>query len=97
MEIFLLCLIALFLGLYFFSGFLLKHGLRLLLSLMGIKMPDNAQTFQQRAQGAGSRQSDYGGGRQQSSEQQSGGTNGASNGKIFQKDESEYVEFEDVP
>lgn len=96
MEIFLICLIALFLGLYFFSGFLLKHGLRLLLSLLGIKMPDDPQAFQQRAQGAGSRQPGSNG-RQQSSAQQSGGTNAAANGKIFQKDESEYVEFEDVP
>lgn len=95
METFLGCLFALFIGIFFFSRFLLKYALRFLLSLMGIKLPEEGQSFQQRTQGQS--QSGEQARQQQSSAHQHSGQNGTSNGKIFTKDESEYVDFEDVP
>ena len=83
MGTFLGCLFAFFIGLFFVAWALLHQGLRFILSLLGIKLPDNAEAFRQQAQRQG--------------QQQSSADNASSNGKIFMKDESEYVEFEDVP
>lgn len=96
METFLGCLFALFIGILFFSRFLLKYALRFLLSLMGIKLPEEGKSFQQRTQGQ-SQRGEQARQQQQSSAHQHSGQNGTSNGKIFTKDESEYVDFEDVP
>lgn len=96
METFLGCLFALFIGIFFFSRFLLKYAFRFLLSLMGIKLPEEGQGFQQRTQGQSQRDEQTCQLQQSSAHQHSGG-NATSNGKIFTKDESEYVDFEDVP
>lgn len=96
METFLGCLFALFIGIFFFSRFLLKYAFRFLLSLMGIKLPEEGQSFQQGTQGQ-SQSGEQARQQQQSSAHQHSGQNGTSNGKIFTKDESEYVDFEDVP
>lgn len=108
METFLGCLLAFFIGLVVFTWVLFRQGLRFILKLLGINIPDaqyNAfQRAQQQAQrqarqqgastsGAQQRQSSSQGG-QQSHAQQS---NSASHGRIFEKDDSEYVDFEDVP
>ena len=90
MGTFLGCLFAFFIGLFFVAWALLHQGLRFILSLLGIKLPDNAEAFRQQAQQANSSQ-------QQRNSSQSSADNASSNGKIFMKDESEYVEFEDVP
>lgn len=87
MGTFLGCLFAFFIGLFFVAWALLHQGLRFILSLLGIKLPDNAEAFRQQAQQQG----------QQRNSSQSSADNASSNGKIFMKDESEYVEFEDVP
>ena len=96
METFLGCLFALFIGILFFSRFLLKYAFRFLLSLIGIKLPEEEQSFQQGTQGQ-SQSGEQAHQQQQSSAHQHSGQNGTSNGKIFTKDESEYVDFEDVP
>lgn len=96
METFLGCLFALFIGIFIFSRFLLKYAFRFILSLMGIKLPEEGQGFQQRTQGQ-SQRDEQTRRQQQSSVHQHSGGNETSNGKIFTKDESEYVDFEDVP
>jgi len=63
---------------------------------MGIKLPEEGQGFQQRTQGQSQRDEQTRQQQQSSAHQHSGG-NETSNGKIFTKDESEYVDFEDVP
>ena len=89
MGTFLGCLFAFFIGLFFVAWALLHQGLRFILSLLGIKLPDNAEAFRQQAQQQGQQQANR--------SQQQRNSSQSSNGKIFMKDESEYVEFEDVP
>lgn len=91
MGTFLGCLFAFFIGLFFVAWALLHQGLRFILSLLGIKLPDNAEAFRQQGQQQANRS------QQQRNSSQSSADNASSNGKIFMKDESEYVEFEDVP
>lgn len=95
MGTFLGCLFAIFIGIIFFIWALLNQGLRFILSLLGIKLPNSKTSFreyaQQGQQNANSSQ------QQQNSATQNSSDNASSNGKIFTKDESEYVEFEDVP
>ena len=99
MGTFLGCLFAFFIGLFFVAWALLHQGLRFILSLLGIKLPDNAEAFrqqgQQQAQQQGQQQANRS--QQQRNSSQSSADNASSNGKIFMKDESEYVDFEDVP
>ena len=94
MGTFLGCLFAFFIGLFFVAWALLHQGLRFILSLLGIKLPDNTEAFRQQAQ-QGQQQANRS--QQQRNSSQSSADNASSNGKIFMKDESEYVEFEDVP
>lgn len=91
MGTFLGCLFAFFIGLFFVAWALLHQGLRFILSLLGIKLPDNTEAFRQQGQQQANRS------QQQRNSSQSSAYNASSNGKIFMKDESEYVEFEDVP
>ena len=93
MGTFLGCLFAFFIGLFFVAWALLHQGLRFILSLLGIKLPDNAEAFRQQAQQQGQQQANRS--QQQRNSSQSSADNASSNGKIFMKDESEYVEFED--
>lgn len=95
MGTFLGCLFAFFIGLFFVAWALLHQGLRFILSLLGIKLPDNAEAFRQQAQQQGQQQANRS--QQQRNSSQSSADNASSNGKFFMKDESEYVEFEDVP
>lgn len=85
MGTFLGCLFAIFIGIIFFIWVLLNQGLRFILSLLGIKLPNSKTSFREYAQ------------QQQNSSTQNSSDSASSNGKIFTKDESEYVEFEDVP
>ena len=96
MGTFLGCLFAIFIGIIFFIWVLLNQGLRFILSLLGIKLPNSKSSFREYAQQQG-QQNANSSQQQQNSSTQNSSDSASSNGKIFTKDESEYVEFEDVP
>lgn len=102
---FLGCLFALVLGVIFIGVTFIGSIIDFILSLLGLNKRVTNNSFgggfnsQQRSTRQGNthqgnaRQGDYGSQQQQST---SGSSRGQQKGKIFTKDESEYVDFEEI-
>lgn len=97
---FLGCLFALVLGVIFIGVTFIGSIIDFILSLLGLNKRVTNNSFgggfnsQQRSTHQGNaRQGDYGSQQQQST---SGSSRGQQKGKIFTKDESEYVDFEEI-
>ena len=99
MGTFLGCLFAFFIGLFFVAWALLHQGLRFILSLLGIKLPDNAEAFrqqgQQQAQQQGQQQANRS--QQQRNSSPPSAEKATTNGNQCMQPEPEYVAFEHVP
>lgn len=87
------CLFALLLGIIIFGLFAIGTVANFILSLLGIKKPSSTGFGGFNYQGGSQQSNGYAG---QEQNQPKGSSSGQQNQKIFQKDESEYVDFEEV-